>query len=268
MLLKVDNLSVHYAAGTLVNNVSFEIDRNTCLGIVGESGSGKSLTCHAVNGLLEEGLSTSGSVSFKGKNLLTLEPKEQRALRGSAITMILQSPMTAFNPLFTIGNQAVETLQVHKGHNRAQALDAMADMLTRMHLKNPKRIFKQYPHELSGGMLQRIMIAFATIMEPDLLIADEPTTAIDYISQREVIEELQTIRDEHDTAIIFISHDLSLISHLADEVLVMEHGHPVEQGPAQKVFTKPEHEHTQYLIDSRKKLISGYSQIMSAIDAA
>ncbi|MEM6637170.1 MAG: ABC transporter ATP-binding protein [Pseudomonadota bacterium] len=268
MLLSVDDLSIYCPTGPLVRNVSFDLDRNACIGIVGESGSGKSLICHAVNGLLDESLTTSGRVTFDGKALFDETIAARRALRGDSIAMILQSPMTAFNPLFTIGNQAAETLRAHRGLSRRHALDEMAEMFVRMRLKDPKRIFGRYPHELSGGMLQRIMIAFATILEPDLLIADEPTTAIDYISQREVIEELQKIRDEKATAIIFVSHDLSLVSHIADDVMVMEGGRCVEQGGTRQVFLAPKHGHTRYLIDSRKRLISGYSQMMSTIDVA
>ena len=268
MLLEVDDLKIDCAARPLVHGVSFQLDRKNCLGIVGESGSGKSLICHAINGLLEDGLQASGTAVFDGVNLLDLARKARRGLRGQSITMILQSPMTAFNPLFTIGNQVVETLCLHCGCSRSQALDNMADMFSRIGLKNPKRIFKQYPHELSGGMLQRIMIAFATIVEPDLLISDEPTTAIDYISQREVIEELLKIRDEKNTALIFVSHDLSLVSHVADDIMVMEQGHAVEQGPVQRVFAAPRHDHTRYLIESRRRLISGYSSMMTTFDAA
>ena len=267
-MLEVGDLSISCPGGPLVEQVSFNLTRDRCLGIVGESGSGKSLICHAINGLLEEGLEVNGRVFFNGQDLTTLDQKERRKLRGKSIAMILQSPMTAFNPLFTIGNQACETLRIHKGYSKAQSLDAMDQMFTRMRLKTPRRIFKQYPHELSGGMLQRIMIAFATVMEPDLLISDEPTTAIDYISQREVIEELLKIRDENHTAIIFVSHDLSLVSHIADDVMVMEQGRAVEQGPVRSVFLAPQHAHTRYLIASRRKLISGYSQIVGAIDAA
>ena len=268
MLLEVDDLNISCPQGPLVERVSFKLSRDRCLGIVGESGSGKSLICHAINGLLADELELGGRVSFNGQDLTALDRNDRRKLRGKSIAMILQSPMTAFNPLFTIGNQACETLRVHKGYAKAHALDAMERMFDRMRLKAPRRIFKQYPHELSGGMLQRIMIAFATIMEPDLLISDEPTTAIDYISQREVIEELLKIRDENHTAIIFVSHDLSLISHVADDVMVMEHGRAVEQGPVRSVFLAPEHAHTRYLISSRRKLVSGYSQIVRAVDAA
>lgn len=268
MLLEVSDLTIDCATGPLVHGVSFKVDRKSCLGIVGESGSGKSLICHAINGLLEDGLQASGHAVFNGVNLLDLDSTSRRRLRGHTITMILQSPMTAFNPLFTIGNHVTETLCLHCGCTRSHALDDMADMFTRIGLKNPKRIFKQYPHELSGGMLQRIMISFATIVEPDLLISDEPTTAIDYISQREVIEELLKIRDEKNTALIFVSHDLSLVSHVADDVMVMEHGHAVEQGPVRTVFTAPRHDHTRYLIESRRRLISGYSSLMTTFDAA
>lgn len=263
MLLQVKDLSIRLNNRALVSDVNFSLAHNQCLGILGESGSGKSLTSFAINGLLAEQFSVSGSVLFKNENLLALSPQKRRAIRGSSIAMIMQSPMSAFNPLFSIGNQIQETLCQHLNCRPQEALEIMAAIFERVKLNNPRQLFSKYPHELSGGMLQRIMISFAIALKPELLIADEPTTAIDYISQREVIKELQSIRELCRTSIIFISHDLSLISHIADNVLVMNQGRVVEQGESRQIFTQPQNAHTRYLIDTRMKLIKRFKQMMS-----
>lgn len=271
MLLHVENLSIHLHKNgqqkRLVRHVNFTLEQNQCLGILGESGSGKSLTSYAINGLLGEQFLLEGAIWFNGNNLSEFSPEKRRKMRGRNITMILQSPMTAFNPLFTIGNHVQETLCRHMAYSPAEAIDSMADAFCRVNLRNPKDIFSRYPHELSGGMLQRIMISFAVALQPELLIADEPTTAIDYISQKEVINELQKIRENYQTSILFISHDSSLVSHIADKVLVMHQGSVVEQEDTQQIFTRPENEHTQYLINTRKKLIHGFTRMMRGVHA-
>ena len=197
-MLEVRNLSLRLAAGdqrALVSDVSFTLGQNRCLGILGESGSGKSLTCNAINGLLSSAFHVSGQVLFDGVDLLSLNQEQRRAMRGEQIAMVMQSPMTAFDPLFSIGSQAVETLMQHKALSPADALALFSDMLAKMNLSNPGQLVKKYPHELSGGMLQRIMVALALVLEPKLIIADEPPTAIEYISQQEVVKELQFMRD-------------------------------------------------------------------------
>lgn len=266
MLLQVRDLTISIENKTLVSGVSFSLEQDQCLGILGESGSGKSLASFAVNGLLGDKFTVDGSVQFKQRELLTLSAQERRDMRGKNIAMIMQSPMTAFNPLYTIGNQVKETMRRHLDCAPEQALDMMADTFERVKLRNPRQLFAKYPHELSGGMLQRIMVSFAVALKPELLIADEPTTAIDYISQKEVIKELQSIRDHYQTSIMFISHDLSLVSHIADKVLVMNQGYVVEQGDTRQVFTQPQSEHTRYLIDTRLKLINRFKQMMSTAD--
>lgn len=265
-MLTVNNLSIALTSlqRELVSSVSFEVKEDQCLGILGESGSGKSLTCHAINGLLGEQFSVSGDVCFAGEELLKLSPKQRRQKRGKSISMIMQSPMTAFNPLFTIGNQAIETIRQHHPMSSNDACVLFCDVLNRVNLTSPRPLLKKYPHELSGGMLQRIMVAMALVLEPKLIIADEPTTAIDYISQREVIRELQSIRDKFSTSIIFVSHDLSLVSHLADNVLVMHQGYQVEYGPTHQIFTQPSSEHTRYLVDTRMALIQRFKTVMGA----
>lgn len=267
MLLQVKDLNIQIGKQSLVRDINFTLEQNECLGILGESGSGKSLTSFAINGLLPKHFSVSGSVVFKGEELLIQDETKRRDMRGKNMAMIMQSPMTAFNPLFTIGSQVKETLCRHLECSPKEALEIMADAFERVKLQNPKQLFAKYPHELSGGMLQRIMISFAVALKPELLIADEPTTAIDYISQREVIKELQSIRDLHKTSVIFISHDLSLVSRIADKVLVMNNGTAVEQGETRQVFTTPESEHTRYLIETRSKLINQFTRMMSSAHA-
>ncbi len=264
-MLSVKNLTIELKSAkpnVLVNNVSFSLKKDRCLGILGESGSGKSLTCNAINGLLGDNFSVSGEILFNKTALLDLPDSERRAIRGNRIAMVVQSPMTAFNPLFTIESQAVDTIKQHKALTNREAIEQFHAVLNRLNLSETKALVKKYPHELSGGMLQRIMIALALVLKPELLIADEPTTAIDYVSQQEVVKELQFVREQFGTSLIFVSHDLSLISHIADDVLVMQAGKVVEYGPTAKVFNHPEHPYTRYLIDTRLALINRFSAMM------
>ncbi|WP_187992388.1 ABC transporter ATP-binding protein [Vibrio harveyi] len=267
MMLEVKNLAVTLQKPThreLVSDVSFTLKEDQCLGILGESGSGKSLTCNAINGLLGEHFTISGEAIFEGEDLFSMQQKQRRKMRGEKISMIMQSPMTAFNPLFTIGNQAVETIKQHSAMSSKDATELFCDVLTRVNLKSVQSLLKKYPHELSGGMLQRIMVALALVLKPKLIIADEPTTAIDYISQREVIKELQFVRDQFGTSLIFVSHDLSLVSHIADNVMVMNQGKVVEYGDTKQVFTNPQSEHTRYLVDTRMALINRFKSVMES----
>lgn len=272
MLLHVDELSVRFKTDRqrppLVSKVGFSLAHDECLGIVGESGSGKSLTAYAINGLLADCFTADGMIEFEGKNLLAFPERDRRAMRGKRIAMIMQSPMTAFNPLFTVGNQAAETLCRHLRCSPQDALGIMEEAFRKVNLRAPRQLFAKYPHELSGGMLQRVMISFAIALKPDLIIADEPTTAIDYISQREVINELRAIRERLQTSIIFISHDLSLVSRIADRVLVMKQGQVVEQGATGDVFARASSEHTRQLIDTRLKLITRLRQMTGSTHAS
>lgn len=266
-MLEVNNLSVtltHPKSHTLVQGVSFQLGEDQCLGILGESGSGKSLTCNAINGLLGEHFSVTGEARFQGQDLLNMTAGERRKLRGAQISMIMQSPMTAFNPLFTIGNQAVETIKQHSDLSSKQAQELFCDVLARVNLQSPKNLLLKYPHELSGGMLQRIMVALALVLKPKLIIADEPTTAIDYISQKQVMKELQFVREQFATSLIFVSHDLSLVSHIADHVLVMNKGQVAEYGETKQVFTQPTSEYTQYLVNTRMALINRFKSVMES----
>ncbi len=273
MLLEVKNLCISHRTRKkttpLIHNVSFCLNKHECLGVVGESGSGKTLTCAAITGLLDsKNFIMSGEISFNGKNILNMNAEERRDLRGKKICMILQDPATAFNPLLSIGAHIVETMTAHKPMTTQEALTHMAEMLGKLRLENATVIFNKFPHELSGGMLQRIMIALALVLQPDVIIADEPTSAIDYISQQEVLHELIKIKQEFHTALIFISHNLSLVAHVAEHVLVMRQGQIVEQGQTQDIFFHPQHEYTRNLVETRQSILQSFMDIMGGRHAS
>lgn len=266
-LLAVKQLTVTLNNGNkLLDDISFTVNHHKCLGIVGESGSGKSLTCKAIIGLLESYFSVTGQILFKQANstldLLKQNKKTLRAIRGSAISIILQQPMIAFDPLYCIGKQVVETLQAHLTINKNDAITKTLLMIENIGLNNPKEIYKKYPHQLSGGMLQRIMIGMALVLEPELIIADEPTTALDSISQFYILKMLEEIKSK--TTMIFISHDLGVIHHIADDIIVMNKGKIVESGSRDQIFYHPKHEYTRYLIDTRKQLLNKFNTVIYA----
>ena len=246
----------------IVEDVSFSLERNCCLGIVGESGSGKSLTTKAMLGLISPSLKVGGSVQFDGQNLLQMKSKEMREIRGKRICIILQDAMSAFDPLYTIGYQIKETLCEKLPVSKKEAEEIAITELEKMLIKEPRQVLKKYPHQLSGGMLQRCMIAIAIAVKPDIIIADEPTTALDSISQNEVIVEFQRLRKELNTAVIFISHDLGVVQRLAQTVLVMKEGKQVEYGNVEEVFTQPKHEYTKYLVQTRVQLTKSFAEAM------
>lgn len=266
-LLAVKQLTVTLNNGNkLLDDISFTVNHHKCLGIVGESGSGKSLTCKAIIGLLESYFSVTGQILFKQANstldLLKQNKKTLRAIRGSAISIILQQPMSAFDPLYCIGKQVVETLQAHLTINKDDAIAKTLTMIENIGLDNAKEIYKKYPHQLSGGMLQRIMIGIALELEPDLIIADEPTTALDSISQFYILKILKEIKSK--TTMIFISHDLGVIHYIADDIIVMNKGKIVESGSRDQIFYHPKHEYTRYLIDTRKQLLNKFNTVIYA----
>ena len=251
----------------LVHGVSFALAAGACLGIVGESGSGKTLTCRSIMGLLPPTLAGEGRAVFSGIDLVHAPAEQLRQIRGSKIAMVLQQPMTAFDPLYTMGAQFRETLAAHGAYSAPQA-DALAvAMFGRVRLDAPHEILRSYPHELSGGMLQRCMIALALALEPQLIIADEPTTALDAETQFEVVQRFQELRAQCNTAMIFVSHDLGVVQRLADTVLVMKDGRSVEYGPAETVFNAPQHEYTQYLIRTRLALTRGFESMLECSHA-
>lgn len=268
-LLAVKQLTVSLDKGNkLLDDISFMVNHHQCLGIVGESGSGKSLTCKAIIGLLESYFSVTGQILFKPQNanlafdLLKQNKKTLNQMRGSVISIILQHPMSAFDPLYCIGKQVVETLQAHLIINKNDAIAKTLAMIENIGLEKPKEIYKKYPHQLSGGMLQRIMIGMALMLEPELIIADEPTTALDSISQFYILKMLEKIKTK--TTMIFISHDLGVIHHIADEIIVMNKGKIVESGSRDQIFYHPKHEYTRYLIDTRKQLLNKFNAVTYA----
>ena len=266
-VLETKNLQVYLTERKeekqLVKNVSFSVVQGECLGILGESGSGKSMTVKAILGLLDRNFRISGQALFEGKDLL-MECKESlRRVRGNQISMILQNPMTCFDPLFRIESQMRETFEVHTDWDRETIWKNSLKILERMKIQEPEEVLKKYPHQLSGGMLQRIMIGIAMLLQPKLLIADEPTTAIDSVTQYEVLEEFLRIRREVGTAMIFISHDLGAISKVADRILVMNQGKIVDQGNFSHILHEASDEYTRLLVEKRMAVMKKYREMVS-----
>ena len=257
-LLEVKNLSVDFKVDRrhslhAVRNISFEVKRGETLGIVGESGCGKSVTCMSILRLNPERrtLYPTGEILFEGKDLLKMPPKQLSAIRGNDISMVFQEPMTALNPLFTIGDQLMEALRVHNPHmQKAEAYERCLQSIENVKIPNPERILKAYPFTLSGGMRQRVMIAMAMVTKPQLLICDEPTTALDVTIQAQVLDLMNQLKREVGTSIIFITHDLGVISEMADRVLIMYGGRICEEAPVDELFSHPLHPYTRGLIDS------------------
>ena len=245
-LLEVENLTIAFGTKRVVDNISFTIPQGQTLGLVGESGSGKSATSLALLRLLPATIT--GTLRFEGRDLLTLSESEMRKLRGSGIAMIFQEPMTALNPSMRVGDQIAEALLAHqpKANTRPQVISAMHDV----GLPNPEARYRDYPHQFSGGQRQRILIAMALINRPGLLIADEPTTALDVTVQAQILDLLSTLRRTHNLSMLFISHDLAVVAQVADQIAVMQHGHLVEQAPAAQLFAKPQHPYTRKLLAS------------------
>ena len=268
MILELKNVVVNDPRSNevIVHGSSFIVRKNTCLSIVGESGSGKSMTTKAILGLTNPWLKISGTAKYKGKNLIGLKQSELRKIRGKNICMIPQYAMTSFDPLYTIGYQMIETFVENLGISKEESKKLAIESLDKMLINNPEEVIKKYPHQLSGGMLQRCMIDIAIAMKPDIIIADEPTTALDSINQREVVEEFKRLRDVTGTSLIFISHDLGVVQSLADDILVMKNGECVEYGTAKKIFENPQHEYTKYLIDTRVSLTESFIKAMEKGD--
>jgi peptide/nickel transport system ATP-binding protein len=257
IILDIKKLSLSFKSNQLVNqvlfDVSYQLHTNEILGVVGESGSGKSVSSLAVLGLLpkKQTIFNSGEILFKSDNVLNYQNDDFRKLRGNKIAMIFQEPMTSLNPSLTCGKQVIEILQEHLGVSNSDAKDEVLSLFEKVKLPNPELIYSKYPHQISGGQKQRIMIAMAIACKPDILIADEPTTALDVTVQKEIIALLKDIQQETGMSVIFISHDLSLISEISDRVVVMYKGTIVEQGPVSEVFHNPQHDYTKALINSR-----------------
>ena len=256
MMLSVRDLSVVFTDRgepfTAVDRFSLQMDRGETVGVVGESGSGKSMTAHALMGLIRRSqVEVTGSAVFEGADLLTLPRRELRRYQGKELSIIFQEPMTSLDPTMRVGKQVEESLVIHEklapGERRARALDAMA----LAGLPDPAEVYRRYPHQLSGGMRQRAMIAAALVLRPRLLIADEPTTALDVTIQAQILETLKAINREQGTAILFISHDLGVVKALCSRVVVMRRGKIVESGAVDQVFRHPREDYTKLLIASR-----------------
>ena len=269
-ILEIKNLKTHFFTGKSpvksVDGVNLAVDRGQTLGIVGESGSGKSVTSLSIMRLISHpGKIVDGEIVFEGKNLLKLSEKEMRAIRGNEISMIFQDPMTALNPVFTVGDQISEVIRLHQNLPKKQAMERAADMLRVVGIPEPQQRVKQYPHEFSGGMRQRAMIAMALACNPKLLIADEPTTALDVTVQAQILRLMKKLQHEFRTAIILITHDLGVVAETCDKVAVMYAGNCVEYTDVKRLFANPMHPYTWGLLNSQPKLTADGSAKLEPI---
>jgi peptide/nickel transport system ATP-binding protein len=271
-LLSIQDLTVKFKTQeeliTAVNQVSFDIPKGKTIGLVGESGSGKSVTSLATMGLIPmpPGQITSGKILFNGEDLLQKSEKQMRQIRGNRISMIFQEPMTALNPVFRVGSQISEVLRLHKGMTRKQAWNYSIDLLDQVGIPDPKNKIKAYPHEMSGGQKQRVMIAMAIACEPDLLIADEPTTALDVTIQKQVLELMLELQQKYQMGMLFITHDLGVIADLADDVVVMYRSNIVEKGHVNTIFKDAKHPYTKGLIACRPLLHGNPKRLLTVSD--
>lgn len=277
ILLEVKNLTTEFSTEegnvTAVNGISFTLNRGETIGIVGESGSGKSVTSLSIMRLIPDppGRITGGQIIYHHKelgpiDLVQLSEKEMRKFRGNEISMIFQEPMTSLNPVYTCGNQVMEAIQLHQKKSKEEAKALTIELFEKVKLPQPERIFKAYPHQISGGQKQRVMIAMAMSCNPGILIADEPTTALDVTVQATILDLMRDLRDEIETSIIFITHDLGVIAEIADRVLVMYKGDIVEEGRIHDIFANPQHPYTKGLLACRPPLDVRYSQLPTITD--
>lgn len=260
IILEVKDLNIefhdHLIPETVVYDFDLELKEGEIVGLVGESGSGKSMSALAIAGLLSrKDMQKRGEILFQGKELLTCPRSELRKIQGDEIAMIFQEPMTSLNPVKKIGWQVEEPLRIHTGLTKQERYQRVIRMLEDVELDHPERVYGQYPHELSGGMRQRVMIAAAMICNPKILIADEPTTALDVTIQAQIVELLKKLNREKKTSILFISHDLSLVRQLCGRVMVMQGGYVVETGKTEEIFYHPSQEYTRKLIEAIPKVV-------------
>ncbi len=259
-LLSVENLRTHFhtsdGVSRAVDGVSYNVAKGQTLGVVGESGCGKSVTALTILRLIPmpPGKIVSGQIRFKGQSILDLSPREMRKIRGNQISMIFQEPMTSLNPVFTVGEQIAEVFRVHRKMSRREAWDESVRMLDLVKIPSPRRRAGEYPHQMSGGMRQRVMIAMALACDPDLLIADEPTTALDVTVQAQILNLMENLKAELNSSIIMITHDLGIIAEISDEVVVMYAGQIVEHASVHAIFESPRHPYTQGLLRSIPKI--------------
>jgi peptide/nickel transport system ATP-binding protein len=258
-LLEVKDLKTHFRTDDgivkAVDGVSFSLEKGKTLGIVGESGSGKSVTCLTIMGLNpRRNTITSGEALFKGENLLSMSPRQLREVRGNDIAMIFQDPMTSLNPVHTIGKQLIEAIQLHRDVTKQQARARALELLKAVGIPRAERRIDDYPHQFSGGMRQRVMIAMALVNNPDLLIADEPTTALDVTTQAQILNLMNKLQEEFGSAIIMITHDLGVVAEVADDVVVMYAAEVVEKAPVERLFERPHMPYTWGLLGSLPRL--------------
>lgn len=249
-VLTIDQLQVAFSGHSIVRNVTFQLQSGQVLGIIGESGSGKSATCLSMLGLLQ-GATVKGSVQLLGQELIGLKPAELRKIRGRRMGMILQNPVSFFNPIATIQQQFIETLCAHRSMSQSTARSIAVEHLLSVGLTDPERVMRQYAFQLSGGMLQRVMIAIALSLEPEVLIADEPTTALDVITQMQILKLIKHLQQQTNCAVLVVTHDLGVIAQMADQVAVMWNGELVEQSNVDRLFDDPQHPYTRSLLESR-----------------
>ncbi len=263
--LRTEFFSSKKSSVTAVDKISFDINRGEILGLVGESGCGKSVTSLSIMQLLKDtpGKVTNGEVIFEGRNLLKLSDKEIREIRGGKMSMIFQEPMSSLNPAMRIDKQMIEGIRLHSDMTKDQAREHAANMLKKVGIPDPSRVLKNYPHQLSGGMSQRVMIAMAMSCDPTLLIADEPTTALDVTIQAQILDLMKKIQEEDNSSILLITHDLGVVAEMCSRVIVMYAGKIVEEAPVEILFKNPSHPYTQGLIASVPKLGSGVKVLPS-----
>ncbi|HAU34919.1 MAG TPA: peptide ABC transporter ATP-binding protein [Lysinibacillus sp.] len=261
VLLEVNQLSIRFhlkngKEAKVVDDVSFTIHKGETVALVGESGSGKSITSLAIMRLLPipPGEITAGTINFNGKNLLAYKNKEMSHIRGNEISMIFQEPMTSLDPVFTIGNQMIEGIRRHQKVSKKDAWQKALQLLKEVGIANAEKVIAEYPHQLSGGMRQRVMIAIAMSNNPQLLIADEPTTALDVTVQAQILKLMMKMKEEHQSAILFITHDMSVVAETADRVMVMYAGQIVEEAPVRELFLNPQHPYTAALLKTMPSL--------------
>ena len=254
-ILEIDNLCISIHANgvrtPVVRGASLQLEQGKILGLVGESGGGKTMVCKAILDVLPESANIeSGSIDFEGRDLLTLSARERRALLGRSIAMILQNPMTALNPAYRIGAQITDVLQLHRGMDKAAARVRTLEMLAAVHIRDPGRVMRLYPHELSGGMCQRVVISIAFSCEPRLIIADEPTTALDVTVQHQILRLIRDLQRDTGTSVLFITHDLGVVAKLCDTVGVIHAGRILEAGPVERIFSSQHHAYTEALLNA------------------
>jgi peptide/nickel transport system ATP-binding protein len=268
-LLEVDQLSIYFREQAVVRDLTFSVGQGEVLGLVGESGSGKSLTSLSILRLLDSAARVEGAIRFEGKDLLTLKPEEMRRYRGRRIAMIFQEPMTALNPVMPVGRQIAEAIETHQPElSRKQVRDAVVEAMTAVAIAEPEQRQRDYPHQFSGGQRQRLLIAMALVNHPSLLIADEPTTALDVTVQAQILLLLKDLQRRNGLGMLFISHDLAVVAQIADRVAVMRRGILLETGTRDQVFLHPRHDYTKSLLGAVPTLTTDRNQPLATLAAA